>query len=394
MNSKARNVGRVDLGVQVNADPDGVLDWGVHPVSTTFDADLAKANLMRLRRDFRKAEEICIEILRTYPKSAATHTLLGDIYADQGRLEQAAHWYELSLDLDPNSWAEKQKLDDIREQIKERDHVSSAQTLGLDDVGAVRPAWITLGVATFLFLSYGIFYVVKHGRLGGASEQPVVKTPINAVPDNVEPRREMVATNQVATPTPAGTPIDGLTSPGATPSALPLSGSSKDDKELEQAVREKSTYGDNLASLVSDPRIHNVFLTYIVGPKDNERVIGTDLARTLFELNDDFDAVTIRAMRFEKLLFMADIPRDRYNETLTEEWKKKNSSEFAWIEYVITNEWPDKSGKVTPPPPGPEGDNPTPSSAAPTTRKGEPTPSNGGAGGGGNKDEQQSSKQQ
>lgn len=382
MNSMGQSVGKVDLGVQANADPDGVLDWGVYPVSSTFDADLAKANLMRMRNDFRKAEEICINILRTYPKSAATHTLLGDIYSDQGRLEQAAHWYELSLDLDPNSWAEKQKLDDIREQIKERDHISSAQTLGLDEVGAVRPAWIVLGVASFLFISYGVFYVIRHGHLGGSNDQPVVKTPINAIPDNVDPKRELVASNTVAgVAPPASSPVDGLTSGNAVTGNAPITGSSKDDKDLELTVREKSDFGDNLVSLVTDPRTQTVFLTYMVGPKDNERIIGTNLAKTLFDTTSDPETVTIRAMRFEKLLFMADVPRDRYNETLTEDWKKKAANEMAWVDYVITNEWPEKSGKVTPPPPGPEGDNPPAASSPPTAapRKGDVNSSNGEA---------------
>ena len=382
MNSMGQSVGKVDLGVQANADPDGVLDWGVYPVSSTFDADLAKANLMRMRNDFRKAEEICINILRTYQKSAATHTLLGDIYSDQGRLEQAAHWYELSLDLDPNSWAEKQKLDDIREQIKERDHISSAQTLGLDEVGAVRPAWIVLGVASFLFISYGVFYVIRHGHLGGSNDQPVVKTPINAIPDNVDPKRELVASNTVAgVAPPASSPVDGLTSGNAVTGNAPITGSSKDDKDLELTVREKSDFGDNLVSLVTDPRTQTVFLTYMVGPKDNERIIGTNLAKTLFDTTSDPETVTIRAMRFEKLLFMADVPRDRYNETLTEDWKKKAANEMAWVDYVITNEWPEKSGKVTPPPPGPEGDNPPAASSPPTAapRKGDVNSSNGEA---------------
>ena len=382
MNSMGQSVGKVDLGVQANADPDGVLDWGVYPVSSTFDADLAKANLMRMRNDFRKAEEICINILRTYPKSAATHTLLGDIYSDQGRLEQAAHWYELSLDLDPNSWAEKQKLDDIREQIKERDHISSAQTLGLDEVGAVRPAWIVLGVASFLFISYGVFYVIRHGHLGGSNDQPVVKTPINAIPDNVDPKRELVASNTVAgVAPPASSPVDGLTSGNTVTGNAPITGSSKDDKDLELTVREKSDFGDNLVSLVTDPRTQTVFLTYMVGPKDNERIIGTNLAKTLFDTTSDPETVTIRAMRFEKLLFMADVPRDRYNETLTEDWKKKAANEMAWVDYVITNEWPEKSGKVTPPPPGPEGDNPPAASSPPTAapRKGDVNSSNGEA---------------
>ena len=224
--------------------------------------------------------------------------------------------------------------------------------------------------------------MIRHGHLGGSNDQPVVKTPINAIPDNVDPKRELVASNTVAgVAPPASSPVDGLTSGNAVTGNAPITGSSKDDKDLELTVREKSDFGDNLVSLVTDPRTQTVFLTYMVGPKDNERIIGTNLAKTLFDTTSDPETVTIRAMRFEKLLFMADVPRDRYNETLTEDWKKKAANEMAWVDYVITNEWPEKSGKVTPPPPGPEGDNPPAASSPPTAapRKGDVNSSNGEA---------------
>src|SRR5579872_6736771 len=116
MNSKGLSAAKAVLGARANDDDGPVCDnglaAGVAQVSSTFDADLARANLLRMRADYKRAEDLCLTILKSNPKSAATHSLLGDIYSDQGQLEQAAQWYGLSLDLDPSSMADKQKLAD------------------------------------------------------------------------------------------------------------------------------------------------------------------------------------------------------------------------------------------------------------------------------------------
>ncbi len=203
-----RSVVKAVLGVQANAEPQPICDRchspldrnatvcpdcgayfaGVERASTMsskFDADLAKANLLRMRADYRKAEEICIGILKTYPNSAATHTLLGDIYSDQGLLEQAAQWYELSLDLDPSSLADKQKLDDVREQMHERDHISSVEQLGLPERHNSQKVWNIGIAAVILVAAVGLGYAIRSGRMASANANSVVTTPIRATEDNV-----------------------------------------------------------------------------------------------------------------------------------------------------------------------------------------------------------------
>src|SRR5437016_1454547 len=87
------------------------------PIDPHAESLLAEANLLRMRGLWPAAEGKCIDVLRTDPNNIHAHSLLGDLYRSQGRYEEAAQWYKLALDLDPNSRADKAKLEDVlREQ--------------------------------------------------------------------------------------------------------------------------------------------------------------------------------------------------------------------------------------------------------------------------------------
>lgn len=71
---------------------------------------LAEANVYRLRGMYAEAERRCVDVLRADPNNVHAHSLIGDIYFDQGRFEDARLWYQLALDLDPNSRPDREKL--------------------------------------------------------------------------------------------------------------------------------------------------------------------------------------------------------------------------------------------------------------------------------------------
>lgn len=82
-----------------------------HPASPPeHEIALAAANLLRVRKRFNEAEARCVEVLRSDPNNVHAHSLLGDIYLDQGRREDARQWYQLALDLDPRSRSDRRKL--------------------------------------------------------------------------------------------------------------------------------------------------------------------------------------------------------------------------------------------------------------------------------------------
>ena len=321
---------KADLGA-----PDGE---GNFPMSKSFDADLARANLLRMRAEYRQAEDLCLSILKQHPNSIEAHTLLGDIYSDQGLLEQSAQWYELALDLDPSSVTDRQKLDDVRDQIRERDHISSIEQLGLPEPLPRNKAWLSGMAVACLVLLLAAGFAFRHGKFGGSGEPAVITTPIRALPDNSAARVASVPSQSTHTFEPATTPPVDYSPPSLAPF---------EDRALAQLVTQHSSVSSHLVSVLQDPRAKIITLTYSCGADEDERRIGAMLARTALEQSPDSIQVTIRMMRNDRLSYMADVLRSRLDETLNQDWQTKAGSLEAWIPYVLTNEWPKPPADTT-----------------------------------------------
>lgn len=76
--------------------------------------ELARANLLRMQGKYEEAIEVCRRIMGRFPSNETVHTLLGDIYADQGKLEDAIQWYELLVELAPTNVHYNAKLHNLR----------------------------------------------------------------------------------------------------------------------------------------------------------------------------------------------------------------------------------------------------------------------------------------
>src|SRR5215831_3658643 len=82
----------------------------VPPERSQIEALLAEANLLRMRTRWLDAETKCIDVIQLDANNVHAHSLLGDIYRDQGKLEEAAQWYQMALDINPDSTADRAKL--------------------------------------------------------------------------------------------------------------------------------------------------------------------------------------------------------------------------------------------------------------------------------------------
>lgn len=71
---------------------------------------LAQANLYRMRGQWEEAEAACKDAMEVAPNDPTAHSLLGDVYSDQGNLDEAIRWYCRALDLKPTSRADRAKL--------------------------------------------------------------------------------------------------------------------------------------------------------------------------------------------------------------------------------------------------------------------------------------------
>jgi len=72
---------------------------------------LAQANLLRMRGCWEAAVENCMAALRLAPDNPSAQSLLGDIYENQGRYDDAIQWYRMALDAHPDSPADRLKLE-------------------------------------------------------------------------------------------------------------------------------------------------------------------------------------------------------------------------------------------------------------------------------------------
>lgn len=86
---------------------------------------LAHANLLRLRGQWEEAMRVCADVLRQFPGNVHAHALMGDIYRDQGNLEEAAQWYKLALELAPDSVVDRQRLEQVQRELELRQKAQS-----------------------------------------------------------------------------------------------------------------------------------------------------------------------------------------------------------------------------------------------------------------------------
>ncbi len=91
---------------------------------------LAQANLLRMRGCWEAAVENCMAALRLAPDSPSAQSLLGDIYENQGRYDDAIQWYRMALDAHPDSPADRLKLERLtaRQQALPVQASASART--------------------------------------------------------------------------------------------------------------------------------------------------------------------------------------------------------------------------------------------------------------------------
>jgi RNA polymerase subunit RPABC4/transcription elongation factor Spt4 len=291
---------------------------------------LAHANLLRLRGDLAGAEAECLSILKRYPNSQPAHTLLGDICDDRGDLEQAERWYDLALELDPQSAGDRRKLEDVRARLHRSEMESTVQQLGIP---AKRPfPWFNVAAAglSIIALSAAAALSVNGSRRNGRP-QTIVMSPIEA------PASATVGSNPVRAETPAGTGPAVEVPPPSEPTA-PSTGAG--DETLLRLLVQRSPYGSALIAAQHDPRTRSIALSYTIRPGEDPRVVGAELGRTALETDLEAATVTLRGMRDGTVAYVADVPRAKVAETLTDGWRAANANDpSAFANYVLSNEW-------------------------------------------------------
>jgi hypothetical protein len=193
--------------------------------------DIAQANLLRMKGRYEEAVEVCLGILKRYPSNETAHALLGDIYADQGKLADAIQWYELLVDLAPNNALYRAKLDNLRSLQAAQQSPPAAMTPPPPAQAPSTRTWVygLLGLIV-LILILSAFMAGRRWSLTESSNAPAIdKRPAT---DATEPPRipPPPPVSQSSTTERPGEPGTGVS---------PFSGMSASEEQLARVISQR-----------------------------------------------------------------------------------------------------------------------------------------------------------
>lgn len=284
---------------------------GAEGSDTAVYPELARANLLRMRGDYKAAEDQCLSILRRYPNNATANVLLGDICTEKGDLEQAMQWYEMALDLTPESQAAQHKLELVRQRYKDKETVQTVEQLGLPTTKSRAGIYaISLIVAIFIIAVVAYALGFKHEQKAVMNDPAVIRA--------------------------RGTLESGTRQGAGSPG-----GAVREDDPLLKTIQGTGTEGARVLAAIEDPRTHALTVTYSLLEGEEARSLGASIAAQAFESISEAPLVTLRGVKQGHVAYVADAIRTRYEETLAQSWKTDHASDpNAWVDHVLLNEWP------------------------------------------------------
>ena len=236
---------------------------------------LAQANLLRMRGCWEEAVENCMAALRLTPDSPSAQSLLGDIYENQGRRDDAIQWYRMALDLNPLSTADRVKLErllSLQSDGAVRSRLAPSAGASAQSISQTAPgsettedaqawegtgrrirvksetalritAWAT-ALLTFIVIASAYVSVHRHAALSalGLATDPVVKTPL-------------VVLSSTDSPTSA-----------STPSAILRDASEQSLFDSLRASQDLNSSGIVVYDVEAEPRTAKLTLTFGVSP--------------------------------------------------------------------------------------------------------------------------------
>jgi hypothetical protein len=299
-------------------------DTGAEGSDSVVYPELARANLLRMRGDYKAAESQCLQILRRYPNNSTANILLGDICAEKGDLDQSMQWYEMALDLTPESQAAQHKLESVKQRFKEKETAQTVEQLGLPTTKSRAGIYAFALIASVFVFAVAMYLAGQRvgEKKGDAAAQSGSVKPI---------------------PDPAPNPLPPVVVDGKTPP--------KTDGDIMKAIQAAGTEGGRVLQAMQDPRTHTLMVSYSVLEGEDAHTLGAFVAQQSLTAIPDAPLVTIRGLKQGQAVYMADALRSLYEETLAPNWIAEHQSEpNAWIDHILTRTWPPVSA-TTPTPP-------------------------------------------
>lgn len=175
--------------------------------------ELARANLLRMQGNYEEAIEVCRRILGRFPSNETVHALMGDIYADQGKYEDAIQWYELLVELAPGNAHYMAKLHNLRAMHAAQ--VAPPPPIAEPEVKPAKPkvfAYALFGLLALILVAASFVAGARMNAMRQSAAEPIKS--VQSTVSSASP------TEPVRIPPPA--PVD--TSPVPPPSSTPAIG--------------------------------------------------------------------------------------------------------------------------------------------------------------------------
>ncbi len=191
--------------------------------------NLTNANLCRIRGQFSEAIEHCVAALKLDSQNHTAHSLLGDIYRDQGRLEDSAQWYRMAIDIHPNP-VDEARLSSVENAISklviteadEQKQLADAKEWGggTTNLMGVKPQkWLSLITAiSGIFLIITLIILFRHPSVKGHQRTAGMQTTTSAQPApaptlQLPPQPVPPVVNSTGGGLPADQPVGGTIEP-------------------------------------------------------------------------------------------------------------------------------------------------------------------------------------
>jgi len=293
-------------------------------VSSEVYALLAQANLLRMRGCWGEAIENCMAALRLTPDSHSAQSLLGDIYENQERYDDAIQWYRMALDLNPQSPADRSKLERLldrqRDGLKaprapfwdkeagetEEPGKSLIPAAHLRSEKALRVAALTAALLVLVVLASAYVSIHRRAALSalGLSSGRDVKTPLVVLPSSEAP------------------------TPASIPDAAQRDGSEQAVLDSLRASPDLASSGIVVSDAQSDPRTARLILTFAVTPAPSGGLTHETVLRAALHLvqtasalpgTESTNSFTVRCLMMTptgggapsaSLVFAGDVPRE------------------------------------------------------------------------------------
>lgn len=289
---------------------------------------LAAANLHKFRSEWDEALSAATDALRQQPRNAEITLTLGSIYEERGMLDEALVWYQMTLELDPDSRQGKAGKDRLAMLISARRREAAA-TPRRDPAKRAQLYGIGIAAAILLLIVVLVTWaVLRHPQPPAANKQPTTN---NRQPALTPPISQPWAKRPSATATSAP-PLSGATTAAATRGATTSLRTT-----AEQSIRDGlssaqpiTDTGASIDDVIADPRASVATVTFSVPlkgmvTKDQITRAAVVIARKTFELHQAVRFVTTRCViqtpgaDGSQVAFVGDIAREAVTADATDQ---------------------------------------------------------------------------